>query len=161
MTRNASIVVLVFLCAATIACDRVTKHVAATHLAGAPARSFLADTVRIEYVENPGAFLGLGSEWPSAVRTLVFTVGSGLLLIALVVGAVHQRWSRSALAGVALLAAGGISNLVDRAVGGRVVDFMNVGVGPVRTGIFNVADVAVMAGTLVVVAKLLAGRRSA
>jgi signal peptidase II len=27
-----------------------------------------------------------------------------------------------------------------------VIDFMNVGVGPVRTGIFNVADTAIMPG---------------
>jgi signal peptidase II len=29
---------------------------------------------------------------------------------------------------------------------GSVVDFMNVGVGSFRTGIFNVADVAILAG---------------
>jgi len=42
--------------------------------------------------------------------------------------------------------AGGVSNLVDRIAMGRVIDFLNIGVGPVRTGIFNVADVAIMAG---------------
>jgi len=42
--------------------------------------------------------------------------------------------------------AGGISNLIDRILWGSVVDFMSVGVGPLRTGIFNVADVAVMIG---------------
>ena len=50
------------------------------------------------------------------------------------------------LIGVALFVAGGASNLVDRIAYGMVIDFMNVGVGPVRTGIFNVADVAIMLG---------------
>jgi hypothetical protein len=45
---------------ATIAWDRVTKHVAATTLAGTPGRSFLAEMVRLEYVENTGGFLNLG-----------------------------------------------------------------------------------------------------
>jgi signal peptidase II len=45
--------------------------------------------------------------------------------------------------------AGGISNLVDRIALGRVIDFLNVGIGPFRTGIFNVADVAIMAGIAV------------
>jgi signal peptidase II len=42
--------------------------------------------------------------------------------------------------------AGGASNWIDRLAFGRVVDFMNVGLGPLRTGIFNVADVAIMVG---------------
>jgi signal peptidase II len=55
--------------------------------------------------------------------------------------------------GVCLVLAGGASNWVDRVVRGSVVDFLNVGVGPLRTGIFNVADVAIMVG----VALLLVG----
>jgi len=31
-------------------------------------------------------------------------------------------------------------------VRGSVIDFLNVGIGPIRTGIFNVADMAIMAG---------------
>jgi lipoprotein signal peptidase len=68
----------------TIGCDRVTKHAAATFLPGLPSRSYLADTVRLEYVENTGGFLSLGAELPSAVRTGLFTVGTGLLLCMLV-----------------------------------------------------------------------------
>ena len=29
---------------------------------------------------------------------------------------------------------------------GSVIDFLNVGVGPLRTGIFNVADMAILLG---------------
>jgi signal peptidase II len=48
--------------------------------------------------------------------------------------------------GLALVVAGGVSNLADRVARGTVVDFLNVGVGSIRTGIFNVADMAIMAG---------------
>jgi signal peptidase II len=42
---------------------------------------------------------------------------------------------------------GDISNLMDRFMhGGRVVDFMNVGLGSLRTCIFNIADMIIMAG---------------
>jgi hypothetical protein len=37
---------------ATIGCDRVSKHIATATLAGEPGRSYLADTIRLEYVEN-------------------------------------------------------------------------------------------------------------
>jgi signal peptidase II len=135
----------------------VTKHFAAATLAEAPVRSFLADTVRLEFSENAGAFLGLGSGWPVEVRTGLFTAGTALLLLILIVMAIRQRWSGPALAGLALFVSGGASNLADRMARGSVVDFMNVGVGPLRTGIFNVADVAIMLGVAIVI---VAGFRS-
>jgi signal peptidase II len=146
MSRVGVRFVLFIAIAATIGCDRVTKQMAATTLADAPTRSFLADTVRLEYAENTGAFLGLGANWPPRVRTAVFSIGNGLLLVALLALARRARWPAPALVGVALFVAGGISNLVDRIAYGAVIDFMNVGVGPLRTGIFNVADMAIMLG---------------
>ncbi len=136
--------------AATIGCDRVTKHVAETTLAGSPSRSFLADTVRFEWAQNAGAFLGLGADWSPVVRTGLFTVGNGLILAALVVAAVRLRWSGPTLFGLALFVAGGASNLADRLWHGTVTDFITVGVGPLRTGIFNLADVAILAGAALV-----------
>jgi signal peptidase II len=35
--------------------------------------------------------------------------------------------------------------------GGHVIDFMNMGVGQLRTGIFNVADVMIMAGIVLLI----------
>jgi signal peptidase II len=150
-------IVLLIAIGATIGCDRVTKYVAATTLADAPARSFLADTFRLEYVENTGAFLGLGADWPLPIRRAVFAVANAFLLVALSVLAMRGRWSGRALCGVALFVAGGASNLVDRLAHGAVIDFMNVGIGPLRTGIFNVADMAIMLGAGILV---LEGYRS-
>jgi signal peptidase II len=151
MTRIGVRLVLLVAISSTIACDRVTKHVAATTLADAPSRSFLADTVRLEYAENTGAFLSLGADWPPPIRTALLAVGNGLLLVALTVIAIRGHWGTPALLGVALFVAGGGSNLVDRIAYGAVVDFINIGIGPVRTGIFNVADMAIMAGAAIVV----------
>jgi signal peptidase II len=86
----------------------------------------------------------------------VFTLGTGVLLVALAAAAVRFRWRGWLLIGTSLVCAGGASNWVDRLVRGSVVDFVNVGVGPLRTGIFNVADVAIMLG---VAALLLAQTR--
>jgi signal peptidase II len=63
----------------------------------------------------------------------------------------RARWPRRALLGVALFVAGGASNLVDRIAYGMVIDFMNVGIGSLRTGIFNVADMAIMLGAGILV----------
>jgi signal peptidase II len=131
---------------ATIGCDQVTKRMASASLAGTSGRSYLAGTVRMTYVENAGGFLGMGDELPPVLRTVVFTGATGLMLLVMTVVAVRERMRGLALLGVTLFVAGGASNWADRVANGRVVDFLNVGIGPVRTGIFNVADVALMAG---------------
>jgi len=137
---------LVGVAVLTIGCDHVTKRVASEALFGQPMRSFLADTIRLQYVENPGGFLSLGATWPPAVRVAVFSGLSAVLLVLLLAVAVRHRWPIWPMAGVILCVAGGASNWIDRIAAGCVVDFLNVGYGPIRTGIFNVADVAVMAG---------------
>lgn len=149
MTRIGIRLVLLIAIGATIGCDRVTKHVAATRLSNGPGRSFLADTFRLEYAENTGAFLSLGADWPRPAQTVVFGAGNALLLALLVV-ATRRSWPRRTLLGVALLVGGGVSNLLDRIIHGAVIDFMNVGIGPLRTGIFNVADMAIMLGVGIV-----------
>ncbi len=44
---------------------------------------------------------------------------------------------------------------------GSVIDFLNIGIGPVRTGIFNVADVAIMVGIALLLADRYRARRAA
>lgn len=134
----------------TVGCDRVTKHVATTALAGRPVRSLLADTVRLAYVQNAGGFLSLGADLPAAVRTSLFIVATGVLLLALVAYGIRLRWRGWAAFGLALFVAGGVSNWVDRVLHGSVIDFITVGVGPLRTGVFNVADVAILVGVAIV-----------
>jgi signal peptidase II len=152
IARNGLRVALLAAMAGTIGCDRVTKQIATEVLAGTPARSFLGGTVRFEYAENPGAFLGLGAGWPTPVRTTVFALAAlgGLAVVTTL--SRRLRHTPMAVFGLALFAAGSLSNLADRAAYGSVVDFLNVGLGPVRTGIFNVADVAIFAGAALVVA---------
>jgi signal peptidase II len=135
---------------ATVGCDQVTKHVASTTLAGEPRQSYLGDTFRLELIQNPGAFLGLGADLPESVRSVLFSAGTALLLAVVAIVALRRRWEGRALLGLTLVWAGGSSNLVDRVTSGSVTDFMNLGIGWLRTGIFNVADVAIMLGIALV-----------
>jgi signal peptidase II len=136
--------------AATAGCDRVTKHIAVTRLAGMPDREYLAAIVRLQYAENTGGFLSIGANLPYWVRTTVFTVGTAAILIAGSLLVLKHRSDKWTTMGLCLTLAGGASNLFDRIVRGSVVDFMNIGVGSLRTGIFNVADVAVLIGLLII-----------
>jgi len=130
----------------TIGCDQVTKHAASAYLAGTPHRSFLSDTIRVGYVENAGGFLRLGADLPPIARNAVFSVATGIALMALLGLIIRRKYTGSAELGLVLFVAGGASNWIDRFLGGSVVDFLNVGIGPLRTGVFNMADIAIMLG---------------
>ncbi len=156
MTRSRRILFVALVLATSIGCDRVTKRLAESHLKGAPTQSYLLDTLRLQYVENEGAFMSLGSSWPPAVRFWLFTLGTGLVL--LVVGAqalVGPCPSRLWILGWTLLLSGGVGNLWDRILrSGQVVDFLNLGLGPVRTAVFNGADLAIMVGACLLLAEV-------
>lgn len=142
--------VLLLAIVGTIGCDRVTKHVAEVALAGQPSQTFIAGTVWLGYVENTGGFLSLGATLPATVRTAVFIVGTGLMLLAVAFAAWRMKARGWMALGFALFLSGATSNWIDRVMSGSVVDFLNLGIGPVRTGIFNVADVAIFAGMTLV-----------
>jgi signal peptidase II len=140
-----SLVLLVVLGLGTVGCDQATKGIAASH---EPNVALFGGVVRLTYAENPGAFLGLGDRLPDGARIAVLVGVNAIILGALGWWAFRRRQDLLVRAAATLVIAGGIGNLIDRVLreGGRVVDFMMVGVGPVKTGIFNVADVAVMVG---------------
>ena len=158
MTTFRRGVLLCLLLAATAGCDRVTKHYAMTTLAGEPSHSYLADTVRLDYHENAGGFLSAGAGWSPRTRKVVFEAANGAFLLIALFMAFRYKWSRLAAVGLMLFVAGGLSNLIDRVAIGTVIDFLNVGIGPWRTGIFNVADVAIMAGAAVMAVDNLRAR---
>lgn len=146
--RSARLLLLSAIVSAFVGCDQLTKQLAIDRLSDAPAVSLLQDTVRLQYAENPGAFLGLGTRLPHSMRAFLLT-GINLLLLVGVFAYLLTKWNiaTAQFVALALVLAGGLGNLADRLLReGFVVDFLNVGVGPLRTGIFNVADVAISTG---------------
>jgi signal peptidase II len=143
-----SLLLLLVLGLGTVGCDQATKQVAQTHLEGRPHIALFGGVVRVAYAENPGAFLGLGDDLPPGARVALLVVVNVFILAALAWWAFRRRQDVLVRVAATLVIAGGLGNLIDRVLreGGRVVDFLVLGVGPVRTGIFNVADVAVMLG---------------
>lgn len=78
----------------------------------------------------------------------LFQILPALALIGLTIFlVVSQSASTPATVAWCLVLSGGVSNLLDRMLHhGRVIDFMNLGIGPIRTGIFNVADACISVG---------------
>ncbi|MFP2906141.1 signal peptidase II [Pyxidicoccus sp. 3LFB2] len=132
--------------AGTVGCDQATKQLAISGLRGEPGQSFLGGLFRLTYAENPGAFLSLFGGLGRPAQFWLLTAGVGVMLLGMLVYLVTSgRLGRLQSLALALGVGGGLSNWLDRVFNdGRVVDFIVVGVGPVRTGVFNVADVAIM-----------------
>jgi len=149
LSQRALLVSLVL--AFSIGCDQATKVVARDKLVGEPTASYLGDTIRIVYAENSGAFLSLGASLPDGVRMAIFVVFVSIFLLGGLWWTLRTPdLSKRMIFAASLLIGGGIGNLIDRVVfDGRVTDFLNLGIGSLRTGIFNVADVWIMVGVAI------------
>ncbi|WP_437186586.1 signal peptidase II [Planctomicrobium sp. SH668] len=144
--------------------DQVSKFYAIRYLKPIqdhPPWSYLGDIFRIQYAENHGAFLSLFSNFPDEARFVILTVLNGLVLLGLAAYLLAGRSVNFAtFLPLALIVVGGVGNLIDRIRFGYVVDFLNLGIGGVRTGIFNIADMAITGGFILMAIPLIFGERS-
>ena len=147
MKRLAMIFLLLFVC---VGCDQSTKYAAKHFLEGQPTFSYMGDIFRLSYAENTGAFLSFGAGMPEKLRYALLVVLVSIFLIGFLLFVIRNKMLNSlAVSASALIIGGGLSNLIDRIINkGSVIDFMNIGFGSIRTGIFNVADLAITAGVL-------------
>lgn len=158
MSRTSRLRLMLVLLVSLVGCDQASKQYAVTHWKNQPRQSYVNDVFRIEYAENRGAFLNLFGNLAPAVRYAILVVGNGVLLVVLAVAILWMpqidRWSYIAWA---MVFAGGIGNLIDRIRINAVIDFLNLGIGPLRTGIFNVADMAITAGFVMLLPQIFRG----
>lgn len=109
--------------------------------------SYFDGLFNLVYAENPGMMLGIGSALPQDLRFVLFVLVVGGLLAAAVLFVLLKPLRAEAVFALSLIVGGGFSNLLDRLIrDGSVIDFMVIRVGALESGIFNVADVAIVAG---------------
>lgn len=133
---------------AFIAVDQLVKLAALAQLAAVSYRLGTPSLwMDVALSLNPGAFLSIGQDLPPTLKSVIV-----LCALVAVVGAIYwalSRWNQSPgrSAALYLIALGGGSNLIDRFFrDGHVVDYLVLNLGSLHTGVFNLADVAIMAG---------------
>ena len=140
--------ILLAVIALTIALDQGAKAlVRRTLMNSYPIR---AGILTLLHTENAGAFLSLGADLPPNVRHLIFDglVSIGLIAAAFVLFTGRMQPGMDDVA-IAFIIGGGVGNLIDRfRLGGRVTDFIYLAAGPLHTGVFNIADMAITGGVL-------------
>lgn len=142
------------LFALVLLADCATKRAAEAHLVPAHVpHELLGEIVRLTLAYNPGAAMSLSLGSHSRI-------GFSLLAAAALVVMAHlyrrtAPGDRQAAAGLALIAAGAVGNLLDRLRSERgVVDFIDIGLGGWRFWTFNVADMAILLGAALLVLAL-------
>jgi signal peptidase II len=141
---------------ALLTLDFITKRVVLgnieTFARGIP---LIEGVLRFTYVRNSGAAFGLfeGGRWPF----VAVSVGAAILLSLVLARGGGGRLRRTAYA---LILAGAAGNLIDRIFyGGRVVDFIEMGLRGRTFPVYNVADMGVSIGAaLLILSMLLEGR---
>src|ERR1700757_3652916 len=110
MQRLKRIVLIAALLVFCVGCDQATKSLARDHLQSRAASTFLGDTVRLQYAENPGAFLSLGASLPHEWATAAFTLGGSVVILAALLYAVlAAKLGVLELVALCLVCGGGIA----------------------------------------------------
>ena len=151
MKKGVRIILICVSSLLLISWDKTSKNLAKEHLEYKAPVSYLHDTFRLEYAENTGAAMSIGDTLPAALSFWLLGILPLAVLAALFVYMVRSGKQNSLphLAAGILILSGGIGNISDRLFNNRyVIDFMNIGLYSIRSGIFNFADMYITAGAV-------------
>ncbi len=131
--------------------DQLTKSMVKSRFYLHESIEVIGDFLRFTYIENPGMAFGIRIAGP-----WFFTLFSAIASVVILVYMYKMRHaaflSRLALA---FILGGAIGNLIDRSLYGRVVDFIDVGIGTTRWPVFNLADSAVTIGMILLISMII------
>ena len=149
--------------ASIVVVDQVTKFLVRATIPLYAKRVIIPDILDVTHVQNTGAAFGLMNAADFPYKSAVMIGIATLALVAISIYArqlgAHERLSRY---GLALILGGAFGNLIDRAIAGYVVDFVDVYWGDAHFWAFNVADAAITIGAILVLLEMIGiGRRHA
>jgi len=147
MVKRLSIVLFVLI---NISCDQLSKDYVRNYVEPLDYIQIVNDNLILTNIENTGAMLGFGQEFSPTVK-MIFLQGLPLLILFILLARVlfKTNLNRWMVLAFAFVIGGGMGNLIDRIIYGSVTDFFQIKFGVIRTGIFNMADVSVTTGVLI------------
>lgn len=141
--------------------DQVTKLIVRRTLPLHESRAIIPGLLDFTHVQNTGAAFGVlnAVDFPFKSGAMIVVAAVALFAISLYARQLgtHERLSRL---GLALILGGALGNLIDRAIAGYVVDFVDVYWGEAHFWAFNVADAAISIGAVLVLLDMLGLGRS-
>tara|TARA_R110000796_G_scaffold252619_2_gene388841 strand:- start:88612 stop:89091 length:480 start_codon:yes stop_codon:yes gene_type:complete len=146
--KKITILILVLL---NIGCDQISKNIVRKNVNQNEYIQLVNDNFILTNVENTGAMLGFGEGFPPILKIILLQILPVVVLIALLINILRKTYINKWLLGAfAFVIGGGIGNLIDRIAHGKVTDFFILKLGFFKTGIFNMADVSVTLGIILI-----------
>jgi signal peptidase II len=140
--------------------DRTTKILAFEVLREKGEINVIGNYMTLVYTENGGAFLSLGTTWNPYVKYLILLIVPIFICLLLFYFLITQEKYIRKIIIMGTIIGGGLGNLVDRLFNEfKVIDFLNFGIGDMRTGILNVADLSVTFGIIILIITELMARK--
>ena len=131
--------------------DQATKLFVQAHMALYESIAIIPNYLDITYTLNPGAAFSMLADAPPWVReAFLLTMACAAIVVLAVLIVRSERVSITSVA-FALIMGGAMGNLIDRAIRGRVIDFMRAHYYDLNYPIFNVADSAITIGVAMIV----------
>ena len=148
-SRYLLITIIVLL---SISFDQISKIWVRNNFQSYSEKSIIGDVFTLIKVENTGAFLGMGSELSEIPRILLLIILPVIVLISITLYTyIDKSLDKLSIIGFSLIIGGGIANIFDRIVFGSVTDFLYIILGGIfKTGIFNIADLSVTTGMILI-----------
>ena len=155
--RLTKLFIGLILVISNISCDQITKNEARKNINPHERIEVFNDNFILTKVENTGAALGFGSEFHPTVKLFIFQLLPVLVLVYLFYLLYkNENISKLNFVAITFFIGGGIGNIIDRVLYKSVTDFMYLELGPLHTGIFNMADVSVtIAAILFIIGSLI------
>lgn len=152
--------ILIFLVLViNVGCDQLSKRMVRRSVDLHEQISVIPGLLTLTKVENTGAFLSLGDALPATPK-LVLLVGlpTLMLMFAFLYLFTNKHLTIVKAFSMACIVGGGAGNIYDRVVHGSVTDFLHIDFKVFETGIFNLADLSIMTGAVIILVDLLFNR---
>ncbi len=156
MKRLFKILFSLLIICSNISCDQITKNKVRNEIETNEIIPVIDDHFILTKVENKGAALSLGENLSPHLK-IIFLQGIPLLVLLFMFIYIikEQKVSKLNVIAFSSIIGGGIGNIYDRILYNSVTDFMYLEYGSLHTGIFNMADVSVVVGTLLLLLNVL------
>ena len=143
--------------------DQLTKFLIKATIPLYSKREVIPNLLDFTHVQNSGAAFGLLNATEFPFKSVVMI---GIAAVALIAISMYARQlgpdERLSRYGLVLILGGAFGNLIDRAIAGYVVDFVDVYWGEIHFWAFNVADAAISVGAILVLLDMIGiGRQHA
>ena len=150
-TKITRIIIIILIIFTNIGCDQFSKKIVRSRLSENDMIEVLSNHLTVMRVENSGAFLSLGDSLSKSGKNILLSVIPVIaLILALLYIVRKENINAVSMIAICFIIGGGVGNIFDRIAYGSVTDFLYLHFGALHTGVFNMADLSITTGAIII-----------